>query len=262
MGRAITWLSLEEKDLWSFDSLTYAYIENQNTLIWLIILLIFDSFWVVWYFSHFSSFTAKHLSAVNAEKPAPKQWDWCDSVRDMQSCSPLWESYLHESCRLSGFPQWNGSSAAQGTWAIAPVFNMWDHELLFHSVLGSKNTVENTGGWLRNQWVNYLDALNLEIMIDKGCKIDYSFFKPKDIPLIWSNLNMFVLRIQLCFTVRCAPVCAGTREWNNCSIPALPGVRYCRKLAIWNVVWAPQGQAQYFYNSKEVGVLLSENVFP
>lgn len=104
MGRAITWLSLVERDLWSFDSLTYPYIENQNMLIWLIILIIIDSFWVVWYFSHFSSFTAKYLSAVNAEKPVPKQWDWCDSVRDMQSCSPLWESYLHESCSLSGFP--------------------------------------------------------------------------------------------------------------------------------------------------------------
>lgn len=133
--------SLWKRDLSSFDSSMYPYIENQNMLIWLIILVIIDSFWEVWYFSHFSSLPTKYPSAVHAEKPVPKPWDWCDSVRDMQSCSPLWESCLHKSCRLSGFPQWNGSSAAQGTWAVALVFNMSDHDLLFLLVLGLKNTV-------------------------------------------------------------------------------------------------------------------------
>lgn len=72
---------------------------------------------------------------------------------------------------------------------------------------------------------------------------------------------MLVLRIELCFTVRCAPVCAGTREWNNCSIPVLPRVRCCSKLVVWNVLSAPQGQAQYLYNSVEICVVQRENVF-
>lgn len=130
---------MEERDLSSFGSSTYPYIENQNMVIWSL-LIISDSFWEVWYFSHFSSIATKYPSAIHAEKPVPKQWDWCDSVRDMKSCSPLWESCLHEGYRLSGFSQWNGSSAAQDTWAVALVFNMSDHDLLFQLVLGLENT--------------------------------------------------------------------------------------------------------------------------
>lgn len=53
----------------------------------------------------------------------------------------LWESCLHKSCKLSGFPHWNGSSAALGTRTVSVVFNMSDHDLLFLFMLGLKNTV-------------------------------------------------------------------------------------------------------------------------
>lgn len=55
---------------------------------------------------------------------------------------------------------------------------MSDRDLLLHLVLGLKNTDKmkiQEADW-KNQWVCYLDTPNLDIMNDKGSKIDDYFF--------------------------------------------------------------------------------------
>lgn len=55
---------------------------------------------------------------------------------------------------------------------------MSDHNLLIHSVSRLKNAPKMKMQELRNQWVCYLGAPNLDIGIDKGYKI-CDFFQGK-----------------------------------------------------------------------------------